>query len=291
MIVGTYLSWFLITGLIVAGCFFIAAILWHNLRIWRVRRAYRDLPREVKERVLAMIEEAAMGGPSVTFFRLDVGRRCDGSDASVQSHVGGVPYMEPGEGWPPGYPATFLLQVLLDLPGLGETWQGRLLTVFLVADVEPIVRSYATPSLDRSVSVPGPTSTLPCIPLTPVCFPTIGDQLRFPATPALLCQMVPAIRHLLGRFTRDTAGLLSQALRPGVYGYDLAAHDIAYAGGEPMLIQESHEPKCDECGEPMRFLFQFGEMIPGLQLADGGVCYIYGCDEHPDRCEGLLDSH
>jgi hypothetical protein len=274
MIVGTYLSWLFVTGFVGAGCFFIAAILWHNLRIWRVRRAYRDLPREVEERVLALIEEAAMGRPSVTFFRMDVGRRCSGSDGSVQSHAGGVPYMEPGEGWPTGHPARYLLQVLLDGPGLGERWQGRLLTVFLLSDIEPIVRSYATPSLDRSLAVPGPVPSLPCIPLTLLRFPVIGDEFRFPATPDGLCEMVPAIRQVLGQFTCDAAGLLSQVLRPGVYGYDLAARDIAYAGGEPMLIQEPHEPARDECGEPMRFLFQFGEIFPGLRLGDGGVCYI-----------------
>ena len=67
--------------------------------------------------------------------------------------------------------------------------------------------------------------------------------------------------------------------------------DIAYVGGDPMLIQNPHDPVCERCGKPMRFLFQFGEVIPGLQLADGGVCYIYGCDDHPGRCTGFLDSH
>jgi hypothetical protein len=291
MIVGTYLSWLFVTGLIVAGCFFIAVILWHNLRIWRVRRAYRDLPREIEDRVLTMIEEAAMGRPSVTFLRLGVGRRCDGLDASVQSHVGGLPYMEPGEAWPTERPAKFLVQVRLDEPSLGRAWHGRLLTVFLVSDGGQIVRSYASPSLDRSVAVPGPASPLPCIPLTPLRFPVEGEESRVPASPAGLCDLVPAIPQLLGEFTGDIVGLLSQILRPGVYGYDLAEHDIAYAGGEPMLIQNPHEPMCEDCGEPMRFLFQFGVVIPGLHLADGGICYIYGCDEHPHRCEGFLDSH
>ena len=91
-----------------------------------------------------------------------------------------------------------------------------------------------------------------------------GGGCGFPASPARLCDMVPAIPQLLGEFTDDPAGPLSQILRPEVYGYDLEAPDIAYAGGEPMLIQNPHEAMCDECDQPMRFLFQFGEVIPGL---------------------------
>jgi hypothetical protein len=245
----------------------------------------------VKDRVLVMIQEAASGRPSVTFLRLDGGCQCHGHDAPLQSHVGGVPYLEAGEDWPTGQPAKFLLQVRLDEPALGQRWQGRLLTVFLMFDGELVVRSYAAPSFDRSVAVPGPVPPVPCILLIPVRVPVGGDEFQVPASPAGLCELVPAIPQLLGKFTDDAAGLLSQILRPEVYGYDLEAQDIAYAGGEPMFIQNPHEPTCDECGESMRFLFQFGEVIPGLRLADGGVCYVYGCDEHPHCCKGFLDSH
>src|SRR5262245_60529649 len=78
----------------------------------------------------------------------------------------------------------------------------------------------------------------------------------------------------LGPFTKDPTGLLSQILRPNVYAYDLEEWQVAYEGGDPMLIQNPHEPVCDECGNPMRFLFQFGEIIPNVQLADAGVCYV-----------------
>jgi hypothetical protein len=103
--------------------------------------------------------------------------------------------------------------------------------------------------------------------------------------------MVPAISDDLSTCTRDRAGLLAQILRPDVYGYDLDTPAIAYVGGDPMLIQNPHDPTCRDCGEPMRFLFQFGEIIPGVRLADGGVCYVYGCDSHPDHCKGFIDSH
>ena len=110
-------------------------------------------------------------------------------------------------------------------------------------------------------------------------------------SPAELCDRVPEIKNLLSPFTNDVAGLLSQILRPNVYGYDLEAPEIAYQGGAPMLIQNPHDPICDHCHQRMRFLFQFGEIIPGLQLADGGVGYVYGCDDHPDHCKGFIDSH
>ena len=110
-------------------------------------------------------------------------------------------------------------------------------------------------------------------------------------SPAELCDRVPEIKNLLSPFTNDVAGLLSQILRPNVYGYDLEAPEIAYQGGAPMLIQNPHDPVCDHCHQRMRFLFQFGEIIPGLQLADAGVGYVYGCDDHPDHCKGFIDSH
>jgi hypothetical protein len=269
----------------------IAAIIPHNLRVWRVRRAFRVLPDEVRDRVLGLVQEAASERPSVTFLRLDREHKWHGDGGLLQAHVGGVPYMEAGDDWPTGHPAKFLMQVRLDEPCLGWTWRGRLLTVFLVFDSEQVVRSYATPALDRCVVAPAPVALMPCIPLVPIRVPTEGGECRFPASPAGLCEMVPAIPQLLGEFTDDPVGLLSQILRPDVYGYDLDAPDIAYVGGEPMLIQNPNEATCDECGQPMRFLFQFGEVIPGLQLADAGVCYVYGCDEHPHRCKGFLDSH
>lgn len=102
--------------------------------------------------------------------------------------------------------------------------------------------------------------------------------------------MVPKINELLRPFTRDATGVLSQILRPNIYGYDLEEWQIAYVGGDPMLIQNPHEPVCDLCGKPMRFLLQVGEIFSDLRLADAGGCYIYGCDEHPDCCKGFIDS-
>ena len=214
----------------------------------------------------------------------------------IQSHVGGFPYAESGDDWPQGTPegepAKFMLQVRLDHPGLGDHWQGRLIVVFLVFDYEQVVRSYASPSVEKYVPLAAKRPPSPCILLQPVQMPAeMEEEGVMPMLPARLCEKIPEIPETLRPYTNDFAGVVAQILRPILYGYSLAAPDIAYVGGDPMLIQNPHDPVCDECGKPMRFLFQFGEVVPGVQMADDGVCYVYGCDDHPDQCKGLVDSH
>jgi hypothetical protein len=247
------------------------------------------------DQVLQLIEQAAASGPSVTFLRLTEEVPCEES-VLFQSHVGGLPYAESGDDWPQetpeGDPAEFMLQVRLDHPGLGDRWQGRLIVAFLVFDDEQAVRSYAAPSVEKYVPLDAKREPRPCILLKPIRIPAEdGEEGILPMLPARLCQDFPEITVPLEPYTNDFAGVLAQILRPSVYGYDLDAPDIAYIGGDPMLIQNPHEPVCDECGKPMRFLFQFGEVVPGVQMADAGVFYVYGCDDHPDRCKGFVDSH
>jgi hypothetical protein len=279
-----------ILGLI--GLFAIVCIP-HNLRTWRVRKVFRSLPNGVGERVLELIEEAAAQNPSVTYLLLDESP-CSEAEAVVSSHVGGVPYAEKGETLPVhagSDPVRFLLQVRLDEPSLGDTWQDRLIAVFLVFDSEQIVRSYEAPSVEKYVPISSPATPFKCVCLRSIAFPVTSKDEPSPMSPAQLCDSVPEIKYLLSPFTKDVAGLISQILRPNVYGYDLGAPEIAYQGGAPMLIQNPHDPLCDLCHQRMRFLFQFGEIIPGLQLADAGVGYVYGCDDHPDHCKGFIDSH
>ncbi len=296
----------------------------HNLRIRRVRKAFRNLPKEVKEQVLDLIEEAATKHPSMTYLLLDhevpfsqpetsvVSEAaatknpsisyllldhespCSQHETVVLSHVGGVPYAERGETWPvhaDSRPPRFLLQVRLDEPSLGEQWQDRLIAVFLDFDAEQIVRSYAAPSLEKYEPISSPVPPFGCIRLRSLRFPVASKDEPIPMSPAELCDSIPEITNLLSRFTGDCSALLSQIIRPNLYGYDLEAPEIAYQGGSPMLIQNPHDPQCDHCNRRMRFLFQFGEVIPGLTLADAGVGYVYGCDDHPDHCKAFIDSH
>jgi hypothetical protein len=266
----------------------------HNLRIWRARKVYRNLPQQLKDRVFELIQEAAAHIPSITYLLLGNNELCSEPETAILSHVGGVPYAESGETWPdhPGSdPVRFLLQARLDEPSLGHVWQGRLIAVFLVFDSEQIVRSYAAPSLEKYVPIFSPVTSLSCVRLESIRFPIASDDYQVPMGPAQLCDSIPEIKALLQTYTRDVSGLLSQILRPNVYRYHLEAPEIAYEGGSPMLIQNPHDPDCDHCHQRMRFLFQFGEIIPGYQLADGGVGYVYGCDHHPYHCKGFIDSH
>jgi len=288
----TTVAWILGFVLGIVGLF-VLICLPHNVRIWRVRRVYKSLPTEVVDQVLEFIEQAAARGPSVTFLRLAEDVAYDDA-VLVQSHVGGVPYAESGDEWPhgtpEGNPAKFLLQVRLDEPSLGDQWQGRLIVVFLVFDAEQAVRSYAAPYIDKYIPFGQPPR--PCNRLQSVRMPAEGSEHgKLPLLPDRLCNDFPEITVPLEPYTSDFAGVLAQILRPNVYGYDLDAPGIAYVGGDPMLIQNPHDPVCDQCGKPMRFLFQFGEVVPGVQMADDGVCYVYGCDDHPDRCKGFVDSH
>ena len=290
----TYLAWILGFVLGIVGLF-VLICLPHNFRVRRVRRVYRSLPADVVDQVLQLIEQAAARGPSVTFLRLAEEVACDDA-VLVQSHVGGVPYAESGDDWPQGTPegdpAKFMLQVRLDGSDLGDQWQGRLIVVFLVFDAEQAVRSYAAPSIEKYVPLDAKRPPRPCIRLQPVRMPAEGgEEGKLPLLPDRLCDDFPEITVPLEPYTKDFAGVLAQILRPVLYGYSLDAPDIAYVGGDPMLIQNPHDPVCDECGKPMRFLFQFGEVVPGVQMADDGVCYVYGCDDHPDRCKGFVDSH
>lgn len=270
-------------------------ILPHNLRVWRARRCYRRLPSQAQEQVLLAIRAAAQRGRAVTFLRLD--RGCTASEpASVtESHVGGVPYAESPDQWPDGGGTDaprFLLQIRLTDPGLGPIWQGRLIEVFQVLDYEQVVRSYAIPSLDRFTPLAPPLPPFTCVPLAPLPFPIAPEDAgQSIAYPSQLCETIPEICELLRPYTKDCSGLLAQILCPDVYGYDFETSFFAFEGGSPELIQSAHEPTCDRCRQPMRFLFQFGEIIPHLQLADGGVGYVYGCDEHPEFCKAFIDSH
>lgn len=148
-----------------------------------------------------------------------------------------------------------------------------------------------TRTAEKHVPIASPVTPFNCIRLKSLAFPSASNDDRIPMSPAQLPDSIPEVKKLLSPFTSDCPGLLSQILRPSVYGYDLGASEIAYQGGSPMLIQNPHDPECEHCSRPMRFLFQFGEIVPGVQLADAGVGYVYGCDDHPDHSKAFIDSH
>lgn len=287
------LGWFIVVLFGLIGLFILICIP-HNVRIWRVGRIYRRLPPQVVSDILALIEHAAAHGPSVTFLRLSEEEGNDDT-ALLKSHVGGLPYAEAGDEWPQGTPegepAKFLLQVRIGEPSLGEQWQGRLIVAFLVFDFEQVVRSYS-PSVDRYVPLENKRPPRPSIRFRHIRMPVASVEERVPMSPGALVEAVPEIGTLLRPYTSDFAGVLTQVLRPNFYGYNLGAPEIAYVGGDPVFIQEPLEPpQCSRCGRPMRFLLQFGEVMPDLKMADAGVYSVYGCDDHPEQCRGFVDMH
>lgn len=255
----------------------------HNLRMARARRVAREVPPGVRQQVLDALNALPPSG-----MRMLVPAEGPGPDPYLlETHLGGLPYAEAGEGWPEADPGTFLLQVRLDHPGLGPAWQGRLVVVFLQYGEELVVRSYGDPSLARARPPEPPPSvtTYPVVALTAVNLPPGDDG----PDPEVLLREVPALTAILAPYTNDLTALLARLLGPG--GYTLPPESTVLVGGEPQLIQNPHGAECGVCREPMRFLFQFGEVLPGVDIADAAVSYVYGCDHHPGQCRAFLDSH
>lgn len=259
----------------------------------RAQCIYENLPAEVVNQVLRAIEHVATGVPSITLLRPS---EEIGHDEAVllESHIGGLPYAEANDKWPQGTngdPATLLLQVRMDEPSLGEQWQGRLFVVFLAPDLKLIVRSYANPSAEKYIPLESGSRRRVCNRLSQHRMPTESDDELLPMSASKLVETVLEIKKLLQPYTRDCSAVLSQVLQPGFNGHDLEAEHAIYLGGEPLVIQQPHEPLCDHCGTPMRFLLQFGNVFPGVQMPKGSVASVYGCDDHPNQCRGVLDTY
>lgn len=294
-------------GWIVAAAAALAAlfglmILPHNLRVRRVRRDYALLPADVRRRVLQMISDYAAGKPSVTLLRIDPAVAYDADAMLTASRVGGLPYAEAGQCWPlddEGEPAHFLIQVRLDEGSLGLVWRDRLVQVFYRESDQLIVRSQAAPSADLYVPLTpvGPIS--PGKTILPLPYPAErpdegheeGDEEQsLPIGETLLVKRIPELVETLKPYSTDAAGVVAQIVAPGIFGYSIA-DIVAYVGGTPTLIQNSHEAKCPQCSQAMRFLFFFGELVEEITLGDAGTCCVYGCDDHPDEFRAFVDSH
>lgn len=294
----TTLMW-IACGVLGLVALFFLAILPHNLRIRRVRRAYESVPPQVRRRVKELIAQHAAQGQAVTLLCRCPDEGYTEARARVASHLGGLPYAEAGQRWPlddEQQPARFLIQVRLEEPSLPAVWQGRLVQVFFQESDEQILRAFAAPRAERYV---------PLEPLGPLCPGEMLEPLRYPAAPgeegepdeclplschALVAQL-PALAQTLQPYTKETAGVVSQVLAPQNYGYEIEGDNTAYVGGTPYLIQGPHDPTCPECGQAMRFLFCFGDIVPDFQMADSGCCCVYGCDQHPEQLRAFVDSH
>lgn len=299
------------------------SIVAHNMRVWQVRKLARSLPIGTRERILARITEAARGASVCTllvpvhFPRIESANSPTAQPDITASRFGGPPYGESGEQWPirdddSMEPADFLIQVRLGDP-LPLPWQGRLIVVFLRFDLTQTVLVYDAPSSAKYARRPGsPDASAECffvsLPIpqaSPDSIPSASEQRdaletsaesldseyewQLPYDPSLLIESVPGLRDELRQFTRRPVNLLAHLMLTERHGYSLDVSDIVQMGGRPQWVQNDPGPMtCAECGGPLRFLFQFGDLSGKNRLGDAGVCYVFGCDAHPDRAQSLV---
>jgi hypothetical protein len=279
-----------------------------RLRIRRVRREYSRLTVQTRDQVLSQIDHAGCERFACSVLVADTPNSEPNSVEVTASRYGGSPYAEAGETWPDvatgkPTPADFLIQVRLDEP-FPPPWVGRLVVVFNRFDVEQTVRCYPTPSAERSIALSGGPAPQKAWSLLPVRIPTqIGveqltadSQETIPSSaslldydPVVLLESVPELALLLKAHTSKPADLLAAILAPNHASYGFELSDLVQLGGQPIWLIEDAGPRlCKHCGKAMRFLFQFGDLNGGITLGDAGVCYVFGCDEHPNDPLGIV---
>lgn len=263
------------------------------IKVRSARRAFRALSAESRQMILNVIESAAGHHFACTIMvPWELDELTVGIDAAG-SHYGGLPYAEVGDQWPSASgadPANFVIQVQLDRP-LPPPWSGRLLEVFYRPGAEAIVRCYPEAQKERAVELSGGPPAQPEWILRPLRIP--GDRVLTPLLaydPFVLLKTVPELPTEVARFTRQSVDLLSLILAPNqrvATGFELS--DIVQVGGQPVwLFDDPGEQPCPHCNVPMRFLFQFGDLNRGDIFGDSGVCYVFGCDLHPDTPQAVV---
>lgn len=208
--------------------------------------------------------------------------------------IGGDAAALPGEQWPvngDGSPAAFMLQLPLSAPRFPSQWQNRIVTVFMV-EHGLLVRSYAPSSIPDLISLRNPLGETVVVKqgLQQLAIPYVpvhdGDEEPEAFSSAQLLAQIPELKAKLEQVSKYPVYVLNQIIEGKA---QLAAEDAILAGGDPQLIQGEHDALCPVCKQPMRFLFQFGDVTENFELGDCGVGYVYGCDAHPAQCQGFAD--
>jgi len=269
----------------------------YNLKRRRAAADLARMPQATRRQMLALIDQHSRTGN----FQLLYLPRAATETAVDAARVGGEPAALPNESWPSSEedkPALFLLQLPLSAPRLPRPWQGRMLTIFLT-DHELHIRSYPPEEHGNLVRLPAPAGAtlvssrqLECIAVPYVPLPSDPDEeFEIDISVGELVDSVPTLRTELEKYTRHPNHVLSGILADDPRAFPWSEDTAVLSGGDPLLIQAPHKPTCSLCQQPMRFLLQFGDMTDDQLLGDVGVGYLYGCDEHPDRCVGFVDCH
>lgn len=262
-----------------------------NKRRKQVATDFEKIDPPTRAEILSMIDQHARTGHSrVLYLRSNI------ATAQVPlARIGGQPLARTGEAWPTGddgEPATFLLQ--LPLPAAaGGPWEGRLIVVYLVRR-ELLVRSYSGTHLDELAPQTN-TATAPVEPigLQAVAIPAAADDGHGAdlVLAEQLIKEVPGLESKLAGLTTYPAPLLLKLLAGHAEAGDLRLEDVVLVGDAPALNPSPQTPKCLICQQPMRFLFQLADVSKSFGLGDCGVGYVYGCDAHPEFCEGVVDCY
>lgn len=228
------------------------------------------------------------------------------STLSVISHFGGVPYLEninefPIMGETTNHQTEFLLQLKLSAPRLGHTWQGQLITVYLDEyGGEITIRSYTDPAIEKQVTLTDYKESYAPLTFKSLAIPYVPEPVEYEDDSEIDDEHIPGyeteslIRHTSGlkeklqQYTQYESILLSRLIDPQLE-HELDISNVILEGGDPVIIQSSHEAHCPVCDKKMRFLFQFGEVSKELQIGDCGQIYVYGCDDHTEQFEGFID--
>ncbi|HEY6093693.1 MAG TPA: DUF1963 domain-containing protein [Gallionellaceae bacterium] len=254
---------------------------------------FQKIDENTRQELLTLIDSHSRKSEFVLLYRFNTGT----ANPASMARVGGNPLARESESWPhhaDGSPATFLLQLPLLAPRLPAPWQGRLIAVFLV-DYGLLIRSYDAASVPDLTALRNPqekpivaeTELQPlAIPYVPVSEDEEEEDEESGFDVGQLLERVPGLKDRLGQFSEQPVALLSRLIAGNNY---LSSEDTILVGGDPQLIQNPHDAACPICQRPMRFLFQFCDVTETFALGDCGVGYVYGCDDHPEHCEGFVD--
>lgn len=282
---------------VVVGLIALLIYLWSYPSRQRRQALLADLAKideASQQEIIQLIDQHARRQAFQLFYRPKLGL-----DAAAVAYEGGNPLARADEVWPlnqDGTPAIFLLQLPLHAPRLNAAWQGRVLCLYL-RDWEILVRSYAANEQSELVSMSNPAADefldFHALQAIAIPFMEVASEDDEGLDAKQLIAQLPELRAKLAALSSQPVALLSMILSTGTYGrtntnWSTLEADIL-VGGAPHFIQNEHDPVCEICHEPMRFLLQFEDMTNDLLLGDAGVGYVYGCDAHPEHCQGFVD--
>jgi hypothetical protein len=252
------------------------AIVQHNIRILRTRKALRELSDEDYFGCLRCVD-AFSDEKQTTVLFIDPGRELPSEiPKSAWIRKEQTPLTDASA------EARLLIQLFIPPDLQLAPWNGATLQLYETRDEftclqpmetqsEPVLAEIAVPDQQRAF-------------LFPMHLPRLkhGKQFRNCFAPSKLLQRVPGLRERLNKSEATSESLLAYMMAPTIYGFDADVFDRIQVGGSQAWVQDPEVPKCDACRERMLFIAQIG-----LNASDSfpknrrdGVVYVFGCKNH-----------